>query len=255
MKAKLNTDLFPIINVGMYESDLSPENVLSTDCINDDKEQGYILYNEEYFWDNFDNDLYTKEVQREAAAILDGKHKINDFEITIKCGDIYSPKYYNFTTDNVDMEVTYNKAEVLKLAKKETELFNSFLKENYSSCDGFTSFGENNFNDWLKKYKNDCEIAVGAILTYLCGDYFENSNADLLDSFYSNHTYSDFVDLAELNKERDAVIKYVQDNYIDFNIETEYGDDYFEHLDSFAVSKIAKDTVDSIESHTIEIIF
>jgi len=255
MKAKLNTNVFPIINIGMYESNLSPENVLSTYRINDDKKQGDILYNEDYFWDNFNNDLYIKEVQSGAAAILDGRHKINKLELTIKCGDIYSPKYYNFSTDNMHIDVSYNKAEVLRMVKNEIDFFKVFLKENYSSYDGFTSFGSDNFHDWLINYANNCEIAIGAVLTYLCGDYFKTSNTDLIEYLHCNYSYSEFVDLTELYKERDVIIKYVQDNYIDFNIETEYGTDYFQHLDSFTVTKILKDTINSIENHTIEIVF
>ena len=147
MKAQINTNLFPIISVGMYNSFLSPENLFNSSQIDEDKEQGYIFYDSEYFDDNFNYDLYQKAIQERADYFLTGLHEANGIEIEIKTGEIYSPKYYNFATDQLELNVKFSKTKVRKFAKDNREEFNTFLKKHFSSYDGFHSHTANNFDE------------------------------------------------------------------------------------------------------------
>ena len=62
MKVTLNSNLFPIIRVGMYDSHISSDSIFDDYTINDDKENGYIHYDSDYFWENFQNDKYKKRI-------------------------------------------------------------------------------------------------------------------------------------------------------------------------------------------------
>lgn len=191
MKANLNTNLFPIINVGMYYSNISPETIFDDYFINDDFDNGGSEYNAEQFWDNFDFDKYKTKIQELAADFL--IYEIDDEngnEIKIEAGELYSPKYYNFDTDNIELTVEFDKVKILNNVFKDVNAFDTFLKENYSSYDGFCSFTSNNFDEWYIDYKDEKETAVGALLTYLFKDtdYQESFNLYVYENigFYSD---------------------------------------------------------------------
>lgn len=192
MKANLNTNLFPIINVGMYYSCISPETIFDDYYINEDFENGDSEYNAEQFWDNFDNDKYKAKIQELAADFL--MYEIDDNngnEIKIEAGELYSPKYYNFDTDNIELTVEFDKVKILNNVFKDVNAFDTFLKENYSSYDGFCSFIANNFEEWYIDYKDEKETAIGALLTYLFKDseYEESFNMYVYENigYYSDY--------------------------------------------------------------------
>lgn len=188
MKANLNTNLFNIIDVGMYYSPISPESVFDDYCINEDFEENASPYNADQFWDNFDNDKYRAKIQELAADFL--TYEIDENFVTIEAGELYSPKYYNFDTDNIELIVNFDKFKLLDEIKKDVNAFDSFLKENYSSYDGFCSFTANNFDEWYIDYKDEKETAIGALLTYLFKDseYKESFNIYVYENigFYSD---------------------------------------------------------------------
>lgn len=189
MKANLNTNLFPIINVGMYYSCISPENVFDSYNIDDDFENDFSEYNADQFWDNFDFDKYKTKIQELAADFL--TYEIDDNEIKIEAGELYSPKYYNFDTDNIELTVEFDKVKILNNVFKDVNTFDTFLRENYSSYDGFCSFTANNFEEWYIDYKDEKETAIGALLTYLFKDtdYKESFNLYVYENigFYSDY--------------------------------------------------------------------
>jgi hypothetical protein len=192
MKANLNTNLFPIINVGMYDSCISPENVFDSYNIDDDFENDFSEYNAEQFWDNFDYNKYKAKIQELASDFL--MYEIDDEngnEIKIEAGELYSPKYYNFDTDNIELIVEFDKVKLLEYIKTDIDNFNVFLKDNYTSYDGFYSFTANNVVLWYDDYQNDENTAIGALLTYLFKDtdYRESFNMYVYENigFYSDY--------------------------------------------------------------------
>lgn len=166
MKSLLNSNLLPIISVGMYGSYISPESMFDSYQIDQDKEYGDFEYTAEEYWDNFDNDAYVLHVQQKAKLFLDGSYTLNDITVKVVCGVIYSPREYNFATDQIELSVTYPKAKLRKFAADNYDEFADFLKENYSSCSGFHSYTANNYASWLDEFNSDKEQEVGAILTF-----------------------------------------------------------------------------------------
>jgi hypothetical protein len=254
MKVTLNSNLFPIIRVGMYESNISSENVFDDYTIIDDKENGFIHYDVDYFWSNFQSDKYKKRIQELSSEFLDGKiDNDNGIEITIKCKEIYSPKYYNFSTDEIVMDVTFNKTKILQVISKETETFNQFLKDNYTSYDGFNSFTSNNYNDWLVDFEENEVRSIGAVLTYLFQERITENRYEF-ETFVVEGIgyYSDYIDSSEYESEVVILKKYVKDNYIDISIDSIDFDQFgFEILDNESCVSIFKEVISEIESNTM----
>jgi hypothetical protein len=238
----------------MYESNISPYNVFDDYVINEDKENGDIHYDVDYFWSNFQNDKYKKRIQELASEFLNGK--INDgegIEITIKCKEIYSPKEYNFGTDEIVMDVTYNKTKILHAVKKEYENFDGFLKDNYTSYDGFMSFTSNNFDDWLVDFKDNNDRSVGAVLSYLF-QYEISENKHEFENFVVENIgyYSDYIDSTDYENEVVILKNYVKDNYLELTIDNIDFDQFgFEVLDNESCVSIFKEVVNEIESNTM----
>lgn len=254
MKVTLNSNLFPIINVGMYNSNISSENVFDDHTIIEDKENGYIHYDVDYFWSNFQNDKYVKRIQELASEYLEGKiDNGNGIEITIKCKEIYSPKFYNFGTDEIVMDVTFNKTKVLQVVRKERETFNQFLKDNYTSYDGFTSFTSNNYNDWLTDFENNEVRSIGSVLTYLFQDSIKY-NRSQFEIFVNEGVgnYWEYIDSTDYENEVVILENYIKQNYIDITIDNIDFDQFgFEILDTESCMSITKEVLHNIESNTM----
>lgn len=193
MKTTINTNLFPIIHVGMYDSYLSPENMFDDYQINEDFENGDFDMTAEDYWDKFDNEKYKKEIQHLADNFLSGNIEAEGITINIAVGELYSPRFYNFATDQVEITVDYNKYDLLKFAKENKEGLNSFLKENYSSYDGFSSSTANNYSEWVEDFTEDNEQSIGAILTFIFKDEMEDYQQGFLENCNENMFYSEFI--------------------------------------------------------------
>lgn len=254
MKVTLNSNLFPIIRVGMYNSNISSDEIIDEYTIIEDKENGYIHYDVDYFWSNFQNDKYVKRIQELSGEYLNGKiDNGNGIDITIKCKEIYSPKFYNFSTDEIVMDVTFNKTEVLQAVKKEREIFNQFLKDNYTSYDGFNSFTSNNYDDWLTDFEDNEIRSIGSVLTYLFQDSIKY-NRSQFEIFVKEGVgyYSEYIDSTDYENEVVILKKYVKDNYIDINLDTIDFDQFgFEILDIECCMSITKEVLHDIESNTM----
>jgi len=254
MKVTLNSNLFPIIRVGMYDSHISSDSIFDDYTINDDKENGYIHYDSDYFWENFQNDKYKKRINELASEFLDGKiDNDNGIEITIKCKEIYSPKEYNFATDEIVMDVTYSKMKILQVVKKDTETFNQFLKDNYTSYDGFMSFTSNNYDDWLVDFEENEIRSVGAVLSYLFQERITENRYEF-ETFVVKGVgyYSEYIDSRDYENEVVILKNYIKDNYLDISIDNIDFDQFgFEILDSVSCVSIFKEVFNEIESNTM----
>lgn len=254
MKTLLNSNLLPIISVAMYNSSISSENLFDDYSINDDKKEGYVHFNSEWFWNNFDNDLFVKHIQKCASEFLNGIIESNGIKISIGCGKIYSPKYYNFANDEIDLNVKFDKRKVLQFACKNRNDFDIFLHKNYSSYDVFSSSTSNNFKDWLNDFKDNNVQSIGAVLTYLLSDYIDcniNDYNTFTEYVIESTFYTEFANYTEYDNEIETLENIVKENYININLETFTFES--EILDFEAVQKIAKETIKIIESSTLKL--
>jgi len=252
MKANLNTNLFPIISVSMYNTFLDPDQFFYRGQIDDDLEEGYINFNSEYFDDNFKMDEYEKAIQERADYFLTGSHEANGIEIEIKTGSIYSPRAYNFATDQIELEVKYNKAKIKQYAKNNQEDFDQFLKDHFTSYDGFHSYTANSYEQWKEDFQSDQVQSIGAALTFIFLDEIEDFQNGFYNSCHESLFYHDFVNTEAIDEEAKMVEDYVCKNYQNFNLEDLEALD-LELLDQSTILKIAALKIAEIDSQTLSL--
>ncbi|MCD8252735.1 MAG: hypothetical protein LUD40_12420 [Phocaeicola dorei] len=194
MKIEITTQLLPILDVGMYESALSPANMFSSEM------EHLASENEEET--DFDFGKYQNDVCKEADKVIQEYfvEPLQKFGVLgIRCISISSPKFYNYTTDcgNLDLEVSNEFFGMMKgwlkgncqVAGWEEET-NKWLKENYGSCSGFISFMPTTVKELIEC--NDIKrcVSVYLILVLLQEEllFFEDDNlkSSLQDNFENN---------------------------------------------------------------------
>lgn len=107
----------------------------------------------------------------------------SDTEITIKFGELRSPREYNFGNDSINCEITCDIEKLLQICSDNTEKFETYIKERYTDCDGFWSSHSNIVSDWLNiDYINEkSEHRVGAILEFICTKLYQIEEPCLSD--------------------------------------------------------------------------
>lgn len=89
-------------------------------------------------------------------------------EVKFEFENIYSPQYYNFKNDSINVNLVCDTdvfmKKLLGFIQCNIEAFKQYIEDNYTSCDGFISYYSNDVNDWIKKEYNDHEI--GSMLEF-----------------------------------------------------------------------------------------
>lgn len=79
--------------------------------------------------------------------------------------DMISPRTYNFINDSIDIEVTTDINKLIGLCKKHPD-FEQYIKDRYTSYDGFSSDYTNDPESWLDDM-DDIEHKTGSMLQFL----------------------------------------------------------------------------------------
>lgn len=66
---------------------------------------------------------------------------------TLRFKLLSSPKFYNFETDRIFVDIDLNELQTI-FKKTPTSLLESKIKENFTSCSGFISFYSNDLSKW-----------------------------------------------------------------------------------------------------------
>ena len=136
---------------GFYESNLYNSDSLYH-ITQSDIDEGYLQKNQYYDIDSWED--FTKEVSEAAVNELENILLDNDIIQEMHLKDIYSPKYYNFETDSLIIDIKLNLRKLKTYCfKTKKEAFNDYLKRYFTSYDGFISFIANNLNDFIQDYK------------------------------------------------------------------------------------------------------
>lgn len=175
-------DVFP----GFYESEL-----YDSDMLHNFSETMQDGPDDTQEWD-FTQDGWKQYVNETCEAWLDAlKSGFTNNPLDIEIGNLVglnSPREYNFRTDRISFEITYDEERLEDFCfNTEKQSFNAYLKEHWSSYDGFASFVPNNIEDFLEEYFEDKETLIDImlewyLLTYadldwvleeVCGTIFE----------------------------------------------------------------------------------
>ena len=91
-----------------------------------------------------------------------------------------SPKYYNYSTDKLVCNIEIDKnVFVHELRKYNFEVWEQFLKDNFTSYDGFISFYPNNPNEWTELIQQNFDTDNIIIETLL--QFYLEQNEELED--------------------------------------------------------------------------
>jgi hypothetical protein len=206
---QLTSSLFPIVRVGTYDGQTCDVNrFIDSYCIDDDFSEGHVDFDSEGFWDRYDNSKFVTEIRKRASDYI--TDEIKPFLVDLGFGitdvvvhDIVSPKYYNFSTDELYFDLIVDEDFTENLAHKvENEFYDSslakFLKDNYTSYDGFMSFTANTLDGLIEGIREGDVREISAFLTWYFINNFEGYE-------WSDYVYEDFPFYTEfLSDEVDA---------------------------------------------------
>lgn len=136
------------------------------------------LTSEDFDWDNegYQNAI-AERFTTVIGKLLKDKHFITDIESAV----VVSPKYYNFSNDSINCDFVLselNSDNINGFIHNHSEAFTEYLKERYTSCDGFISSHSNEFADWQYHTNNftfkdvdfqieDFSHALGSVLQFI----------------------------------------------------------------------------------------
>ena len=109
---------------------------------------------------DYDFNEFTKVAGEACVNSLEDELYSHDVITNMDYVGMSSPRYYNYETDKVLIDVDYNFISLVKYCRHTNrDKFNQYLKNNYTSYDGFISFVENSINsfftkDWFNSHKN-----------------------------------------------------------------------------------------------------
>jgi hypothetical protein len=136
----------------------------------------------------------TNEISQEFTDFMQPYYNIFNSNIKLKYQSLHSPKYYNYTTDSINIELSYNKAKLTKYIKaiyKDTDMYaylKELIKNNHSSRDGFASFHSSNIDNWLSDILSLSDKDTIYKLSTLLGYILEYTNSlyndDTLEMLY-----------------------------------------------------------------------
>lgn len=142
--------------------------------------------------------------------------------------NIYSPKYYNYRNDSINVKLNCDTdvfmKNLLKYIKNHLADFKEYIESNYTSYDGFMSYYSNDVNDWLKNEYNDHEI--GSMLEFALRSHYDDIETDMmyfvLENVYAcsytelQDNFKELIDdnkLGDIFKEFDRLVEQ-KNNYI-----------------------------------------
>ena len=117
-----------------------------------------------------------------APAIEDMLPSDIDDDFALAYVDTYHPRFYNFETDSIEFTFSFGdevKDFMEKHAEENRETWDNYLREHFTSRDGFYSYVPNNYEEWHEGFVDDDSRCVSVLLGWMLTD---DANYDY--SFY-----------------------------------------------------------------------
>ena len=169
------------------------------------------------FWvDKFEDYLknnYNIKTQNEHIDLLDGEgYQIRKIAAIFEDINLWSPKYYNYTTDHIDCKIYKRYAAKLHKALRYNEDFKKYVKQGTTSYDGYMSHFTYN-----EIFENKDDFLTVYCLNFLANKFNEDKFYELAEDVYSID-----IDLTEagkkkLNKIQVEVNRPANPNQLSFN--------------------------------------
>lgn len=151
---------------GFYESNLYDSDTLYN-FERDELPKGFCW---EFKKDGYEK--FCKETCEDWVDAMNDNFDENPLEMELKYIGMWSPKYYNYSTDKLNLEVKVNLAKLKKFCWKDNrDEFDEYLNKHWSSYDGFISFIPNNVREFEEEYR-------------IRSDWKHDSLIDIMIEFY-----------------------------------------------------------------------
>lgn len=208
------------------------------ECIKEDRQEK-CLFSEIDFNDlKIDNSGYEKFIVKAFCDKL--SKKMPEFVNSVELQKIINPREYNFANDSANIEIDINILNVRTFIYSHKGSFELYLKSKYTSCDGFMSHYENDFQTWENETKNFTDFSknghyLGSILDFIArvedikeDDFFENIQGNFsIMEFVEN--YDDLISQSDNSLFEFLTKNGISKDYADY-IETSYSNKVLESL-------------------------
>ena len=206
----IDSNLFPLVCVQMYETQLSP--MAYEDYMREldkgEPDGDFTYYTVDYSdWKKELVTVATNYIKENFLKVLK-KYGVED----IKGTGIWSPREYNFTGDALDMEITMQdgwEAIMERSLQTFSEISDCrrYVCENWHSCSGFISFMPQTVEDVLTESDEERRLAAYLTLALVYEDVLEPAG-DSLENLWEAGMY-EFSDYDHIN----VIDEYMNDEY------------------------------------------
>lgn len=126
--------------------------------------------------DDDEVDLYEVDWQKLHEEIAKNfVHVMNEYLLkvvdSIEYQSLVSPKFYNFGNDSINVEIKLDTSKLQWYCAENKAELDEYLKENYTSRDGFISHYANSYEEWAEDTNYFTEFnqhTLGALLNFYC---------------------------------------------------------------------------------------
>lgn len=112
-----------------------------------------------------DHKQYELDVAEQVCEAYEQRLISSGYVESIKFQGVYSPKYYNYSTDKINVELVMSDENIAKLKKdfeanKDNDLLIKAIKDAFTSYDGFMSFHSNDVNseEWAEFMSDEYKV-------------------------------------------------------------------------------------------------
>jgi hypothetical protein len=161
--------------------------------IDGDSELENFLYFENLEYDQIDFDFKNYQNVCSLYACKFIANELNDLGVlSVEFQELISPKFYNYSTDSINCKIEIETEKIAKYILDNNEAFEIYLKDNYTSYDGFIAYFSTYTKDWACKTDNFTNFIgsgthfLGSILNFICQN--ENINENDLCNYVLDST-------------------------------------------------------------------
>lgn len=98
-----------------------------------------------------DHVAYVADVANYCAEVL--TKEADKILLEVTCTGSHSPREYNFSTDEAELLIRLNSARLGRYIDAHLAEFNEYLRETFTSYDGFWSYVPNNWRDFKRQLR------------------------------------------------------------------------------------------------------
>lgn len=201
---------------GFYESPIYNCDTLYYEFLEEDNMEYYrSIFEDENITSedlDIDFDAFKKAVSKQFCDVFYNADACPSFINGIEFEGVKSPMYYNFETDRVYANITFDddwRDRIKDFMTKNKTWLKDRINHDWSDRDGFWSFLSNDYDDWFNEFneENVDERMISVMLQYIMEDSDENVYDDLLGSLLENIYISEYIVTTDEYKEKKKVGK------------------------------------------------